>query len=357
MQANLQFVRDTIQEIRVSTQEISANKFASLCTEAHAVTRGKLAKYLHDMVEAGQGALFAAYNPEGNRVGRVCVEVHQGYVTRGKPCATFGWLDGTSPGVVHMLLDQAAAWASTREILVDGSPRRNTLLRGPISFPKNLGGFGCQVEGFSLPRIYCVPTNQPDLAGWIAAAGFKQDASYACVDVTDTPTWNSAPGELDGFTLVSLTADQWREREGELVGLAGAAFADFLPDIASGRFEEMWGATASVSKTFYSWPAALDREGKVAGFITALPNLWEAWDGRKVTCLNVDTVVIAPKYRGCGIFSAIHNKGVTDTRAHLGIRYYEGTAIWMANENAVRTIFPHGKLVRKHVVFQRRLRK
>ncbi len=337
--------------------EIQPAEFAHLCWEAHPAVRAELAQYLHARVANNTGALFAAYDPAGKCVGRMEVELHPGYNTRGKPCATFGWLDGASGEVVNALLAAAAAWATALPPPQEGSGKRWNLLRGPISFPKHLGGIGCQKDGFAEPRMYTVPTNRPELGAWIISAGFTEDAPYACVDVTGTPVWDSAPGELPGFTLSTLSAEEWRQREGEVVDLGVAAFGDFLPDTVGGRFPQMLAATASVSDPFYSWPAALNSEGRLAGYILALPNVWDAWDGNPVVGLDVDTVVISPKYRGCGIFSAIHNKGVADTRAHMGIRYYEGTSIWLANEDAVKSIFPHGRINRRHVVYQKRLKK
>ncbi len=342
--------------VTIAIQEICPTKFASLCNEAHAAMRGKLADYLHQVVEENRGVLLAAHDPAGTPVGRVCVEINPCYVTHGRPCATFGWLDGDCPEVVRALLDYASEWASRQEVVVNGHARRNALLRGPISLPKALGGIGCQVEGFHARRMSGESANRPELGRWIEAAGFRQDAPYACMDVTGTPVWKSARDELEGFTLVNLTAGEWYQREAEVVALAKDAFGVFLPDTLLGRFPEML-ETASEFNSFYLWPAALDRANKLAGFILALPNAWDAWDGEQVTSVNVDTVIISPRFRGSGIFSALHNKGIVDTRATLRNPYIEGTTIWCANENAVRTIFPHGTLVRKHIVFQKRLPK
>ncbi len=349
---------ETTLESPISVQEICPDKFASLCTEAHVVNRGKLAGYLADTVEQEHGALFAAYDARGERVGRVAVEIHPGYTSRGKSCATFGWLDGSYPEVVKTLLARACEWASTREVLVGGTPRRNTLLRGPISFPKSIGGYGCQVEGFNMMRMYGIPTNRPELGAWIEATGFKADAPYACLDVTHTPKWESAGTDFArSFRLVNFTPAEWEARREEIVGLVGGSFSDLLPDFAAGRFEEVIGTTTTHPDGKYYWPAALDGEGKLAGVIVCIPNLYDTWDGHAVTSVNSDTVVINSKYRGRGLFSALHDKGMADMAAHYGITYFEGTAIWYANENAVKSIFPHGTLVRKHVVYQKRLKK
>jgi hypothetical protein len=71
--------------------------------------------------------------------------------------------------------------------------------------------------------------------------------------------------------------------------------------------------------------------------------------------VNVDTVVVDPAQRGKGLFSALHDKGYHDQHDYLGLTHFEGTAIWEANENAVKSIFPHGIITRRHAVFQRRL--
>ncbi len=316
--------------VNVGVQEICPAEFASLCNEAHAAIRGKLADYLHQVVEEHRGVLLAAYDSASTPVGRVCVEIHPRYVTHDRPCATFGWLDRDRPEVVRALLDHASEWASRREVIVNGHARRNAFLRGPVSLPKALGGIGCQVEGFQARRMSGESANRPELGCWIEAAGFRQDAPYACVDVTGTPVWKSAPDELEGFTLVNLTAGEWYQREAEVVALAKDAFGDFLPDTLLGRFQEML-ETASEFNTFYLWPAALDRANKLAGFILELPNVWDAWDGKQVTSVNVDTVIVSTRFRGSGIFSALHNKGIVETRVTLRNPYIEGTTIWCAN--------------------------
>ncbi len=347
-----------VKESPISIQEIAPTKFASLCTEAHAANRGKLAGYLNDIVEKDRGALFTAHDPAGTRVGRVCVEFNPKYMSRGKPCANFGWLDGTGPAAIEALLAQACTWASRQEVAIGGNSRRNTLLRGPVSFPKSIGGYGCQVEGFQMPRMYGIPTNRPELGAWIEAAGFTQDAPYACVDASNSPAWASAgAGPARSFQLVNFTPSEWGARREEIEGLVAGSFEDLLPDFAAGRFEEVLGTTTTHPNGKYYWPAALDGAGHLAGALVCIPNLWQAWNGHPVTAVNVDTIVIRPEYRGRGLFSALHDKGYRDMQAHCGITHFEGTAIWCANENAVKTIFPHCTLVRKHIVFQKRLKK
>ncbi len=347
-----------LQSNGISVDEINPTEFAHLCWDAHPAARPNLARYLNEVILNNLGVLYAAYDSSGERVGQVVVEINPRYTTRGKPCATFGWLDGTTSETIISLLEQSSSWASKQELLVGGTSRRNTLLRGPVSFPKGLGGLGCQVEGFQMPRMYGVPAGRPELAAWIEAAGFKQDAPYACVDVSNTPAWESADSEFTrSFHLVNFSPSEWETRRDEIVGLVAGSFSEIFPDTVGGRFDAILETMRTHPNGTYYWPAALDNEGKLAGVIVCIPNLWQKWDGRPVTGVNVDTVVINAKYRGRGLFSALHDKGYRDMRANCGVTYFEGTAIWYANENAVKSIFPHGTLVRKHVVFQKRLKK
>jgi GNAT superfamily N-acetyltransferase len=342
----------------LSTDVISPRDFVKACWEAHPAIRGELEQYFSGVLAEARGQLFGVFSAEGDLMGRGMVEIHPGYVSRGFPCATFGWLDGHSPEVIRQLLDAATEWASRQQVVRNGRLRRNALLRGPISFPKEIGGVGCQVDGFDQPRMFVISTNRPQLAEWVAQAGFTPDAYYACADVSQTPEWDKATaGEAD-FNLVTLTEAEWREREEEAMALCGAAFGTFLPDTAAeGRFRQSLDATSLLGDPIYSWPAALDRNGNLVGFIACLPNLYEMWGGKPVTSVNVDTVVIAPSQRGKGLFSALHDKGYVDQHGHRGIEVFEGTAIWEANENAVKSIFPHGTITRRHVVFQKRLKK
>ncbi len=106
----------------------------------------------------------------------------------------------------------------------------------------------------------------------------------------------------------------------------------------------------------YMNQVALAPDGSIAGGIVCTPNLYEAWDGQPVTSANVDTIFIAPSHRRVGLMSALNNLGRVNTLKYLGWTHVEGTAIWLANEKAVITVFPHGRVCRRHVVFQKRIK-
>ncbi len=341
----------------ISIEEVSPTEFAALCIEAHAVVKPILADYLNNSIRNNQGAIYAAYDPSGECVGRVAVEVHPGYLTRGRSCATFGWLDAISQEIVDELLEHICRWVTHIERHNEDSHQRINLVRGPISFPKNLGGLGCQTEGFHLPRMHSVSTNRPELAEWIQLAGFKKDAPYACVDVSNAPRWASAQ-LAPGYSIVHWTQAEWRAHETEVMNALHEAFAGILPDSTGpGRFQEVIDIMSYHPDSKYLNPIAIGPSGDIAGMIVSTPNLYEVWDGHPVTGVNVDTVFISPRHRGMGLLSALNNVGRFNYLKYLHLTHVEGTSIWLANENAVKSIFPHGVICRRHVVFQKRLKK
>jgi hypothetical protein len=67
-------------------------------------------------------------------------------------------------------------------------------------------------------------------------------------------------------------------------------------------------------------------------------------------------------YNGKGVFSSLNNFGQATNRSMRGITYFEGTAVCtknsrgVNNEGAVSSIFPHCTPIRKHVVFEKRVK-
>jgi len=343
--------------VGISIQEINPSDFASLCWELHPTQRNSFSDYFEKNIRENRGILLAAYDRAGVCCGRIAVEIHPGYLSRGRPCITFGWLDGNDSQVVKELLNFAVEWAIAKRINEGGKVRHSTLLRGPISFPKGLGGVGCEVEGFDRPRMYGVSTNRRALCAWIASAGFTPDASYADVEDLNQSIWKSGEDDLSrAFQLVYFSMTEWEARKEELVSLIDAAFANFLPDTIGGRFTEAITTLSAHPNGKLFWPAALDKDGRLAGLIACFPNLWELWEQKPLTSLNVDTTIIHPEYRRHGIFSLLHNKGIFNVKKYCNIRKFEATGIWFANKNAVEAFFPHCPIVRRHTVFQKRVK-
>jgi hypothetical protein len=132
---------------------------------------------------------------------------------------------------------------------------------------------------------------------------------------------------------------------------------DFDPYHYSQRkeYREAWD-NCDLEKVVTWAPFAIDRTTNgVVGVIFSIPNLYQLWLDEPLTHTNVDTAMVHKDYSRMGIFSNLNNIGQI-TLGFNGINYVEGTTIWSNNEKAVAAIFPHAKSLRKHVVFQRRIR-
>ncbi|OLS12090.1 MAG: hypothetical protein RBG13Loki_4288, partial [Promethearchaeota archaeon CR_4] len=285
----------------ISIQEIYPSDFAQLCWELHQTQRKTFSNYFEKIIRKKKGTLLAAYDSAGECCGRIAVEFNPGYVSRGHPCATFGWLDGFDSQVVKELLHLAIEWSISNNNIEGGKVRHSFLLRGPISFPKGLGGVGCQVEGFKKPRMYGVSTNRPLLSDWITSASFLPDATYACVEDLNPLIWKSGETISNSqFQLVNFSPTEWHAREKELISLLDTTFGEIFPDTISGRFEESLASISLYQNGKFFWPTALDENGCIAGLLACLPNLWDMWDQKPLASINVDTIIVHPKYRRQG---------------------------------------------------------
>jgi len=310
-------------------------------------------------------------------VGFVIVQIDPYYTSYGKKCATFGWLRAKSFEVCRKLMKACENF--TRE---NGYRK----LRGPINFPKGLGGIGGQVEGYNERLIYGVAFNPPNIVDYLSQLKYKRDAEYICVHVTKR-IWKKGKKFDKSVRLGYLHLDEIIHRKEEIMAIVSDAFNFILPDHSgTDRFEEFMSQYALVPKTHYklppnfnpedfsdipefiegwescnlenvvTWaPLAFDRKtGEIVGAIFSLPDIYQLWLDEPITRDNVDTVFIKSSHRGKGIFSALHNFGQFACRFN-GVDYFEGTCIWNKNEQAVQSIFPHSKPLRKHIVFQKRL--
>ena len=311
-------------------------------------------------------------------VGFVIAQIDPSYRSYGKLCPTFGWLRADSIETCKKLMNACENFARKHGF---------RKIRGPINYPKGLGGIGVQVDGFNEKLFYGVAFNPTNIADYLDKLGFKRDAEYICVHVTEK-TWKKGKKIDNNIRLRFLPLKDIIAKEEEIMELASSAFNFILPDHSgSGRFDEVMRQYAAVPKTHYklppnfntrkysdipefieawescdlenvvTWaPIAINRYiGEIVGAIFSLPDLYQLWLGESITRVNVDTVFVKPGYTGKGIFSALNNIGQITTGFN-GIKYIEGTHIWNKNEEAVQSIFPHTKPLRKHIVFQKRLR-
>lgn len=312
-------------------------------------------------------------------IGFVICQIDPHYTSYGRKCGTFGWLNVKNFEACKALMKECESFIRQNKV---------RKLRGPINFPKSLGGIGIQVIGHELQMLYGVAFTDPQsrVLDYLQELGYVKESQYSCLEVTHK-TWKKGK-EIDNTLRFQYTdLKGFIERKQEIFDLVKNSFHGILPD-SSGReekFNDFINAFCELPPSFRelkqdfdpkihsnipqfqeAWesydfrehepfaPMAFDKTtGDLVGILLGLPDLYEAWNGQRVTRANVDSAMVKKGYTGRGIFSALNNLGQLTANLH-GISYYEGTTIWSNNERAVQTIFPHCKLLRKHYVVQKR---
>jgi len=325
--------------------------------------------------------IFIAYS-DNEVCGLVTSQLHPTYTSYSRKCGTFGWLLGEDFEVIRMLLEKCESF------LKDHKVRK---IRGNINFPKHLGGIGFQTMGFEEPMLYGIASDNPQSENqkYLKALGYIPEAEYTCVHVIDS-AWKQGHKRLDSEIKIRyLTLSEILKRKEEILDIARNSFRVLLPDSSGGDtgFNEIIDIYRQIPKSFYSlsrkvdpynyserpeyrdaWdncdlgkiipfaPCAIDKKlDKIVGIILAIPNLYQIWLGEPITQANVDTAMVHKEYVRKGIFSNLNNIGQI-TIDFYGVNYMEGTTIWSNNEKAIAAIFPHSIAIRKHLVYQKRLK-
>jgi hypothetical protein len=316
--------------------------------------------------------------------GFVICQMDSDYKSYGMKCASFGWLHVNNLESCKLLMNACETYAREQ-----GFKR----LRGPINYPKIIGGVGYQVMGHDAPLMTGVVFNSPEMqeAEFLEQLGYEPESEYCCMEVVQK-TWDKGDKLDEGIDIKFLTAKQIRILKPELMDLARSSFYSILADAPGGesRMDEildsydtmieylkvnqepldinpvaLFKVTRFVEIFYNSDPIkavpccviAFDKvSGQLVGAIMAIPNLYQIWKEERLTEINVDTAMIKKEYTGRGIFSAMNNVGQLMC-SYRGANYFEGTTIWANNDRAMKTIFPHSKMLRKHIVFQKRLLK
>jgi len=317
---------------------------------------------------------------ENGICGMVICQLDPHYTSYSRKCGTFGWLNAESLEVCEELMRHCAIFVRKNKV---------RKLRGPINCPKSLGGIGHQVEGFEWPMLYGVAYTDPTsrILDYLVRLGYIKESQYSCVRV-DQAAWANGKKVDKDIRLELVDIEGFVSHKEEILNLGKDSFHEILPD-ASGRqerFDEFVYAYSEVPKAnhllpegfdFYehsdnphfieTWencdieriipiaPLAFDRHtGELVGALLGLPDIFEAWLGKKITRANADTAMVRKDYTNKGIFSAMNNVG-QQTARFLGWKYFEGTSIWSNNSHAIDTIFPHCTPIRKHYIVQKRV--
>jgi len=313
--------------------------------------------------------------------GFVICQIDGEYKSYGKSCPTFGWLHSNNFISCKKLMKEC------EKFVQENNFRK---LRGPINYPKRIGGIGWQTEGFASPMMSGVAYNDPgsNVLAYLKELGYKIDTKYSCVDAF-VKIWAKGRELDDDIMIRFLPLDGIRALKDQILNLAQQSFYSVLADASGGhsRFEEIMEIYSQAGKkvkvlnpsfdpqTYADMPGFMEtwnaanlenivstsifafdrRTGELVGVLMAQPNMFQLWADEPLSHMNVDTVIIKKEYAGKGIFSALHNIGKTLSSAVYGYNYFEGTTIWANNDRAIKSIFPHSSPLRTHYVVQKRI--
>ena len=103
----------------------------------------------------------------GNITGFVFCQIDNDYKSYGMKCPTFGWLHAKDFRSCELLMRECENFV-----------RENKLrkIRGPVNFPKIIGGIGYQIEGFEAPMLNGVAFNEPNskILEYLQELGYKK---------------------------------------------------------------------------------------------------------------------------------------------------------------------------------------
>ena len=332
--------------------------------------------------------VFVAYQ-DTEPCGFIISDLNPEYKSYSRKCGTFGWLHAGNIEVCKNLLMKCEIFAKENKV------RR---IRGPINFPKNAMGYGLQIEGFDQPQLYGVAFNDPNsnLYDFLFALGYEVESEYTCVEVLEE-SWKKGNTLARNLKLCCLTLDELVQKVDDIIELAHDSFSTVLPDTSGGGREnvlELIELAINVPKPYFhhkfcydpyeryahipefieAWeeadleniitvfPLVLERKTNLlVGMLIGVLDYYQYWNGNYISRVNVHTAMVRKGYNGRGVFSSLNNFGQATNRSMRGITYYEGTAIWtknskgVNNERAIKSIFPHCKPIRRHVVLQKRI--
>ena len=311
-------------------------------------------------------------------LGFVIAQLDSNYTSYSRKCGTFGWLYADSLDICKNLTKKC-------ELFIKENKVRK--IRGPINFPKNIGGLGFQSEGFEEQMLYGVSSfnKNTTILDYLVRLGYKKESEYSCVYVAQK-SWDKGKKIDDDIMFRYFSLKELYEYAEEIRSLANNSFFEILPDTSGkNRVYEFFNSFAKIPRDFYNissinpsdytdvpqfieaWetcdlrkiepyaPLAFSKStGELIGALLGLPDLYESCNNKPITRANVDTAMVKKGFFGKGVFSALNNLGQL-TGNLFGVDYFEGTAIWSNNSRAVDTIFPHCETIRKHYIVQKRV--
>ncbi|MHA1384641.1 MAG: hypothetical protein ACTSR3_12880 [Candidatus Helarchaeota archaeon] len=296
-----------------------------------------------ESIEDKRGALFTL-RENGNIVGRVMAFIDPRHVSFGRKVGSFGWLNAKRPKYLRHLLSAVEEYFKASGI---------SMIRGPRNDPVIFGGQGVLTYGFNEPDLFGIPKNPIWLAPILMKNGYEPDTQYYCIRWTH-PYSRWTVKEDPEISLINMEFDEIRDRADELALVYNRCMAN-MPDV-TGTDKESIIALIRFFKMIRAEDfvfVALCND-KIIGIAVLIPNLFDKWCGRQISNVNWFIADVSKEYRGRFVFSKMKNS-VMDLLDRKNIPAYEGTYIWDNNQQMLDMCLRKGKLVRKHVVFTKKL--
>ncbi|TXT63108.1 MAG: hypothetical protein BAJALOKI3v1_430004 [Promethearchaeota archaeon] len=345
----------------------------------------ELVSYLKDKLNDDSYPLKVFIAKNGRIItGIVVCQIDPDYRSYGRKCGTFGWLYTLDFESCKSLMEHCKRFMTSRGI---------RKFRGPINYPKIIGGVGFQIDGFDQDMMTGVTYHDPEALepNFLRRLSFVRESEYWCVKVTKD-YWKKGSAIPSELVVKFPSLRQLRELKGEILQLAYNSFNAVMADATGGeeRMDEMiriYEIFTNLKKEVFLTQSSYDPSKftdiqafrrivshfdfakrlpwvtlifnkdnrQLVGVGLLLPNIYQVWAQKPLTQGNGDTVMIHPDFIGKGVFSLGQNIGQVPLKMY-GITHIEGTQLWANNKHAVEVMFPHTEIVRKHIVFHKKIR-
>ncbi|MHA1377992.1 MAG: hypothetical protein ACTSRG_06385 [Candidatus Helarchaeota archaeon] len=280
----------------------------------------------------------------GSICGRVMAFIDPRHKSFGKKVGSFGWLYAKKPEQLRFLLTEVEEYFK--------SSGKN-IIRGPRNDPVVFGGQGVLAFGFNQPELFGLPENPPWYGAVLRKNGYNFDTQYYCIRWT-APYTRWTDKEDPEIQLVNLNFDEIMDRAEQIANLYNSCMLN-MPDVTALDKKSLIDSIEffKIIKAGDFLFFALCND-EVVGLAVLIPNIFDIWAGRPVQNVNWYIADVNKKYQGRYIFSKMKNS-VIKLLEKKNIPAYEGTYIWDKNKRMLDICLRLGKLVRRHLVYTKKL--
>ncbi len=211
-------------------------------------------------------------------------------------------------------------------------------------------------DGPPHPPFFLEPDNPDTWPADFTAAGFRPFEEYysaiTSLDAPDERLAQAAPWlDAQGITVRSLDRGVFAAELARLYDLIMAAFSRAVLFAPIGRNEFIAQYTPLERLLVPELVLLAEREGQLAGFLLALPDLAQAQRGAPVDTVILKTLAVAPQVGGAGVGSAL--VALTQERARQ-MGYRHAIHALMHADNRSRRISAHyARPMRQYTLFAR----